>query len=97
MRMKEKTVYQLCHMWIIYVRRYDIKYNNKKELEDKIYDIESMWDDEYLEDTFEYMPMEVHRINNLEFDMSTVYEDDIEDEKKLIDNIKERAKKDFIS
>jgi len=38
--MKSKTVYQLCKMDYLLVRRYDIDYKDKNDLESKIDDIE---------------------------------------------------------
>ena len=86
--MKSKTVYQLIKMEVIYVKRFDIDYKDKNDLEEKIYNIEDNWDVTYQTDIFKYMPFEVHKLNSLSFDISDVYDDDIEDEDKLLDNIK---------
>ncbi len=87
--MKSKTVYQLCKMDYLLVRRYDIDYKDKNDLESKIDDIEMIWEEKYLSDTFQYMPMEVHMMQWMNIDISQVYEDDIEDDNKLLHNIKE--------
>lgn len=84
MALKEKDVYVLHHTATISVARYTIKYKNEQDLENQIAHIED-GTTPLSDDIFEYTPQNVAA--KLDCDMSRVYEDDVEDEKKLEENI----------
>lgn len=83
----KKTVYSFVRMERIVVQRYDIEWKDEDEIQETLWDIEE-WRYKYEPDhNFHYEPEEI--MHKLWFDMSEVFEDDIEDEDKLTENLNE--------
>ena len=83
----KKTVYNIVRLEVIYIQKYNLEAKNKDEMEDKMIWISEWFGYQEPNDTFEFKDQIINW--KLNFEISRMYDDDIEDWQKMFENVLE--------